>query len=108
MTCLAHAGRLVSLPGNDVSWPVLRACCWSLAGCPQGGNEDSTHPSHDRPQPVGHAAAGRHFRRKLVRENSPLLYHLDRCDEAMTQAFAKPAEQVERAPDLSRDRHSRH
>ena len=32
---------------------------------------------------------GTHFRRKFPAANSPLLYQLEQCDKAMTEAFAR-------------------
>lgn len=31
----------------------------------------------------------KHYRRKFPAANSPLLYHLERCEQAMTEAFAR-------------------
>jgi hypothetical protein len=45
---------------------------------------------------------GQHFRRKFPNPNSPLLYHLERCDEAMTTACARPAARMEVARARSR------
>ncbi len=41
---------------------------------------------------------GQHFRRKFPNPNSPLLYHLERCYEAMATACARPAARMEVAP----------
>ena len=46
---------------------------------------------------------GEHFRRKFPSPNSPLLYHLERCEEAMSHACARPWQQLERAPQCSRE-----
>jgi hypothetical protein len=32
---------------------------------------------------------GQHYRRKFPATNSPLLYQLEQCDKAMTEAFAR-------------------
>lgn len=32
---------------------------------------------------------GEHYRRKYPATNSPLLYQLERCEQAMTEAFAR-------------------
>ena len=45
---------------------------------------------------------GEHYRRKFPSPNSPLLYHLERCEEAMNHACARPWQQLERAPEVSR------
>ena len=38
-----------------------------------------------------------HYRRKFPSPNSPLLYHLERCEEAMTAAFARDHRTLELA-----------
>ena len=38
-----------------------------------------------------------HYRRKFPAANSPLLYHLERCEEAMTAAFARDHRTLELA-----------
>lgn len=38
-----------------------------------------------------------HYRRKFPATNSPLLYHLERCEEAMTAAFARDHRTLELA-----------
>lgn len=50
---------------------------------------------------------GLHFRRKFPNPNSPLLYHLERCEEAMNEAFARPASSLEVAPSASSQSSSR-
>lgn len=44
---------------------------------------------------------GHHFRRKSPNPNSPLLYHLERCEEAMNEACSRPAVRLEVAPAAS-------
>ncbi len=52
---------------------------------------------------AGLLRAGHHYRRKFPSANSPLLYHLERCEETMSQACALgPA--IESAPEGSRER----
>jgi hypothetical protein len=50
---------------------------------------------------------GEHFRRKFPSPNSPLLYHVEGCEEAMNHACARPWQQLERAPQCSRENLSR-
>jgi predicted site-specific integrase-resolvase len=38
-----------------------------------------------------------HYRRKFPAANSPLLYHLERCEQAMTAAFARDHRTLELA-----------
>ena len=40
--------------------------------------------------------AGVHWRRKFPSTNSPVLYHLDRCNEAMNEATARTPRLLER------------
>lgn len=40
---------------------------------------------------------GVHFRRKFPAANSPLLYQLQACDQAMTEAFARDPRTLELA-----------
>ena len=46
---------------------------------------------------AGHLKLGVHFRRKFPASNSPLLYRLDRCEQAMDQIFARDARTLELA-----------
>lgn len=39
----------------------------------------------------------KHYRRKFPAANSPLLYHLERCEQAMTAAFARDHRTLELA-----------
>ncbi len=41
--------------------------------------------------------AGKHYRRKFPAANSPLLYQLERCERAMTDAFARDHRTLELA-----------
>ncbi len=45
----------------------------------------------------GMLKAGEHFRRKFPSPNSPLLYHLERCEKAMNDAFARDSRTLELA-----------
>ena len=38
---------------------------------------------------AGLLQAGEHYRRKFPATNSPLLYQLERCEQAMSAAFAR-------------------
>ena len=38
---------------------------------------------------AGLLQSGVHYRRKFTATNSPLLYQLEQCDKAMTEAFAR-------------------
>jgi predicted site-specific integrase-resolvase len=69
-----------------------------LAADHLGVSESTLH----RWRSAGLLKPGVHFRRKFPNPNSPLLYHLERCDEAMSQACARPPHRMERAPDASR------
>jgi predicted site-specific integrase-resolvase len=40
---------------------------------------------------------GEHYRRKFPAANSPLLYHLERCEQAMSAAFARDFRTLELA-----------
>jgi predicted site-specific integrase-resolvase len=40
---------------------------------------------------------GRHYRRKFPAVNSPLLYQLQACEQAMTEAFARDPRTLELA-----------
>jgi hypothetical protein len=40
---------------------------------------------------------GVHYRRKFPASNSPLLYHLEQCDRAMTEAFSRDFRTLELA-----------
>ncbi|MGB5241825.1 MAG: helix-turn-helix domain-containing protein [Prochlorococcaceae cyanobacterium] len=41
--------------------------------------------------------AGTHWRRKFPNTNSPVLYHLDRCNQAMSEATATSLDSIEPA-----------
>jgi hypothetical protein len=46
---------------------------------------------------LGLLQAGSHYRRKFPSSNSPVLYHLPSCEQAMTAACARPAHLLELA-----------
>jgi hypothetical protein len=43
--------------------------------------------------------AGIHFRRKFPAANSPILYNLELCEQAMTEAFARDPRTLELSAD---------
>lgn len=45
----------------------------------------------------GYLKTGKHWRRKIRSPNSPLLYHLPSCEEAMGEATARSADLLQRA-----------
>jgi hypothetical protein len=45
---------------------------------------------------------GEHYRRKFPNPNSPLLYHLERCEQTMSEAAARHPGRLEVAPLSSR------
>ena len=75
-------------------WSVQRQAADCL-----GVSERTLH----RWRSAGLLKPGEHFRRKFPSPNSPLLYHLERCEEAMNHACARPWQQLERAPQCSRE-----
>jgi hypothetical protein len=72
-------------------WAVQRAAADHL-----GISERTLH----RWRAAGLLKAGVHFRRKFPNPNSPLLYHLERCDEAMSLACSKHPQRLEVAADI--------
>ena len=46
---------------------------------------------------------GEHDRRTFPNPNSPLLYHLEKCEQAKNHACARPWQQLERVPGQSRE-----
>ncbi len=78
-------------------WAVQRTAADHL-----GISERTLH----RWRAAGLLKPGLHFRRKFPNPNSPLLYHLERCDEVMSQACARPPQRLEVATDAkARRRH---
>ena len=73
-------------------WAVQR-----LAADGLGISERTLH----RWRAAGLLKPGQHFRRKFPNPNSPLLYHLERCEEAMNEACARHPGRLELAPDRS-------
>jgi hypothetical protein len=56
---------------------------------------------------AGLLQAGEHWRRKFPNPNSPLLYHLERCEATMSEAAARHPGRLEVAPLCSSQRRSR-
>ncbi len=78
-------------------WAVQRTAADHL-----GISERTLH----RWRAAGLLKPGLHFRRKFPNPNSPLLYHLERCDEAMSQACVRSPQRLEVATDAkARPRH---
>jgi len=73
-------------------WSVQRQAADCL-----GVSERTLH----RWRSAGLLKPGQPHRRKFPSPNSPLLYHLERCEEAMNHACARPWQQLEKAPDIS-------
>ena len=81
--------------------PMNSTPAWSMqrhaADC-LGVSERTLH----RWRSAGLLKPGEHYRRKFPTPNSPLLYHLERCEDAMSQACARPWQAMEVAPHASR------
>ena len=80
---------------TTLAWAVQRQAADHL-----GIRERTLH----RWRSAGLLKPGQHFRRKFPNPNSPLLYHLERCEEAMNHACSRPWQQLEQAPLHSRQR----
>ncbi len=76
------------------AWAVQR-----LAADRLGVSERTLH----RWRQAGLLKPGQHYRRKFPNPNSPLLYHLERCEETMAAACARPWQEIEQAPRRSRE-----
>jgi len=64
------------------------SCPWAVqreAADRLGISERTLH----RWRSAGLLAAGEHYRRKFPNPNSPLLYHLERCEQTMSEATAR-------------------
>ena len=85
--------------GSTSCWSVQRQAADSL-----GISERTLH----RWRAAGLLKPGEHYRRKFPNPNSPLLYHLERCEQAMNHACARPWQHLERAPGQSRETLKRH
>ena len=72
-------------------------CPWAMqreAATRLGVSERTLH----RWRAAGLLRAGEHWRRKFPNPNSPLLYHLERCEQTMSQAAARHPGRLEVAP----------
>jgi predicted site-specific integrase-resolvase len=65
---------------NATSWAPARAAADYL---------QVSERTLQRWRAAGLLQAGKHYRRKFPATNSPLLYQLERCEQAMTDAFAR-------------------
>jgi len=70
----------------SISWAVQRQAADCL-----GISERTLH----RWRAAGLLQPGQHFRRKFPNPNSPLLYHLERCEQAMNEACCRQPERLE-------------
>ena len=82
-------------------------CPWAMqreAAARLGVSERTLH----RWRAAGLLRAGEHWRRKFPNPNSPLLYHLERCERTMCEASARHPGRLEVAPlDSSQKRSQR-
>lgn len=88
----AHASRL-QLPANQVTISTVQE--WAdarSAGQLLGVSEKTL----GRWRKAGFFRAGVHWRRKFPSTNSPVLYHLERCNEAMNEATARTPHLLEK------------
>jgi hypothetical protein len=72
-------------------------CSWAMqreAAARLGVSERTLH----RWRAAGLLRAGEHWRRKFPNPNSPLLYHLERCERTMCEASARHPGRLEVAP----------
>jgi hypothetical protein len=77
------------------------SCPWAVqreAADRLGISERTLH----RWRSAGLLTAGEHYRRKFPNPNSPLLYHLERCEQTMSEATARHPGRMEVAPLPSR------
>jgi hypothetical protein len=65
---------------NATSWAPARAAADYL---------QVSERTLQRWRAAGLLQAGEHYRRKFPATNSPLLYQLERCEQAMSAAFAR-------------------
>ncbi len=65
---------------NATSWAPARAAADYL---------QVSERTLQRWRAAGLLQAGEHYRRKFPATNSPLLYQLERCEQAMNAAFAR-------------------
>ena len=76
-------------------------CPWAVqreAAARLGISERTLH----RWRTAGLLQPGEHYRRKFPNPNSPLLYHLERCEQTMSEAAARHPGRLEVAPLSSR------
>jgi len=73
---------------STTPWTVQREAATRL-----GISERTLH----RWRAAGLLKAGEHFRRKFPNPNSPLLYHLERCEQRMNEACGRDPERLELA-----------
>jgi hypothetical protein len=72
-------------------------CPWAVqrdAAARLGISERTLH----RWRNAGLLRAGEHYRRKFPSPNSPLLYHLERCEQSMNEASARHPGRIEIVP----------
>lgn len=89
----AHTSRL-QLPASQVT--LSNAQEWAdarTAGQLLGVSEKTL----GRWRKAGFFQAGVHWRRKFPSANSPVLYHLERCNEAMNEATARTPHLLEQS-----------
>ena len=75
-------------------------CPWAVqrdAAARLGISERTLH----RWRNAGLLRAGEHYRRKFPSPNSPLLYHLERCEQSMNEAAARHPGRLEIVPLVS-------
>ena len=85
---------------NRVDLAMTPSSPWAVQRLAADGLGISERTLH-RWRAAGLLKPGQHFRRKFPNPNSPLLYHLERCEEAMNQACARQPDRLELAPDGS-------
>jgi predicted site-specific integrase-resolvase len=73
---------------NATSWAPARAAADYL---------QVSERTLQRWRAAGLLQAGEHYRRKFPAANSPLLYQLERCEQAMSAAFARDHRTLELA-----------
>lgn len=86
--------------------PMTALCPWAMqreAAARLGVSERTLH----RWRAAGLLRASEHWRRKFPNPNSPLLYHLERCEQTMSEAAARYPDWLEEAPLVSSHKHSR-
>ncbi|MEB3323741.1 MAG: helix-turn-helix domain-containing protein [Cyanobacteriota bacterium] len=82
---------------------MTATCPWAMqrdAAARLGVSERTLH----RWRSAGLLRAGEHWRRKFPNPNSPLLYHLERCEQTMSDVAARHPGRMEVAPLASSQR----